>query len=80
MLSKKGFSPELDQILREIEDGFVGKKEVANMAVKTATLVKSEPVNKELKDGDERAYYDGSNHYLYRKIGGKLFKFQLTEV
>lgn len=80
MLSRKGFNPELDQILREIEDGFASKKEVANVAPKTVNLVKSEPVNKDLKDGDERAYYDGSNHYLYRKIGGKLFKFQLTEV
>jgi len=80
MLSKKGFSPELDQILREVEDGFAGKKDIENMAVKTVGLVKSAPVKKELKDGEERAYDDGSNVYLYRRVGGRLFKIQMTEV
>lgn len=80
MLSRKGFNPELDQILREIEDGFAEKKSLADKAIKTVGLVKSAPVLKEMSDGDERAYDDGSDVYLYRRVGGRLFKIQMTEV
>lgn len=80
MLSRKGFNPELDQILREIEDGFAEKKSLKDKAIKTVNLVKSAPALKEMNDGDERAYDDGSDVYLYRRVGGRLFKIQMTEV
>lgn len=70
----------LNNILRQIEDNMATRDDVQTRAVKTVQLQKSAPNVKSLSDGDEVAYDDGTNVFLYRRIGGKLFKVQLTQV
>ena len=70
----------LGKLLTEAEDNFATQSEVSLKAIKTTKYQTSAPVLKELKDGDERAYDDGSNMYLYRRIGARLFKIQMTEI
>jgi len=70
----------IGRLLTEAEDNFATQKDVGSKAVKTLSFVKQVPRVKELQNGDERAYDDGSNCYLYRRIDGKLYRFQLTEV
>jgi len=71
---------DLQRMQREIEDNLVDKTEIDNKAEKTGAFSMTEPVLKNMKDGDEAGYDDGTNKWLYRRIGAKLYKWQLTEV
>lgn len=70
----------LGKLFTEAEDKFAVQDDVQRKLEKTTKISKQVPKLKELNDGDEVAYDDGSNCYLYRRIGAKLFRFQLTEV
>lgn len=72
--------PLVARLFQEASDNMATNLDLSGKMAKTAELSASEPSLKTLSDGDEEAYNDGSNYYLYRRIGGKLFKFQLTEV
>lgn len=70
----------IDQRLREIEDNFANTSDLDDKDDKVTNIVHSQPLAKDLKDGQKRLYFDGTNYYRYYKIGGKLFRTQLTEV
>ncbi len=78
--TRKPVNPELYQILTEAEDNFASKEDISGLQIKTLDLVKQEPKPTELSNGDERVYDDGSNVYLYRKVGSRLFKIQMVEI
>lgn len=70
----------IGRLLVEAEDNFAVQSDVNAKLAKTTGFVKQVPKLKEMNDGDELAYDDGSNCYLYRRIGSKLYRFQLTEI
>ncbi len=77
--ARKGFG-DLDEVLRQIEEQAASKAEIKNLAKKVDKIDKQEPKIKDLVNGQERLYDDGSNVFLYRRVGGRLFKIQMTEV
>jgi len=68
------------RIQKEIEDNFATKSDVSNVETKKKTYTKIEPKVSDLENGDKLYYHDGTNLYEYRKINGKLYKIQYTEV
>ena len=68
------------RIQSEIEDNFATKTDIANVEIKKTTYTQIEPKVGDLKNGEKTYYYDGTNLYEYRKINGKLYKTQYTEV
>lgn len=70
---------DIQEIQRQIEDNFAIKSEVDEKRNKVVNIEKSVPTLNSMKDGDEVAYFDGSTYYKYYRIGGKLFKKEITE-
>ncbi len=70
----------LNSLLREIENKLAEKSVVDGKAVKTTSFLRQEPRLTEMSDGDDKVYFDGADYYLYKRVGGKLFKTQLTVV
>jgi hypothetical protein len=70
---------DLNNVLRQIEDNLATQTEVNNKMHKTIAIVTAPPILADMQDGDEKIYNDGSNVYLYRRTGGRLFKLQMTE-
>ena len=71
---------DIADIQRQIADSFATRDQVNDKYVKVATIENSQPKASELKDGETKLYYDGTNHYRYYKAGGKLLRQTLTEV
>ena len=70
----------LSEIVRQIEDQVASREDVAVKDNSVKVIQTAEPTNKEMKDGERRIYDDGTNQWYYRKVGGRLFKIQCTEV
>lgn len=71
---------DLQRMQREIEDNLVDVNDIEGMAKKTEKFVTEEPVLNRMTDGEEIAYNDGTNKWIYRRIGAGLYKWQLTGV
>lgn len=71
---------EVEKIKKEIEDNFASYETVQTKALKVTDIIISEPKLKDMKNGDNLIYDDGTNQWEYLKRGGKLFKKQLTGV
>lgn len=70
----------MGKLLTEAEDNFATADDLSAKADQTQTFDNQEPRLKELRDGQLRAYDDGTNCYLYYRIGGRLIRFQGSEV
>ena len=70
---------DLDSEFREIEDNFAIKTDVEDKKPKLKEIKKYAPKLSEMSDGDEQIYYDGTDYFLYLRVGGKRFKVTLTE-
>jgi len=70
----------LNDLFRQTQDNFANISDLDDKDDKVTDIVHSRPLAKDLKDGQKRLYFDGTNYYRYYKIGGKLFRAQLTEV
>ena len=71
---------ELQNIQRQIQDNLADKSDLNEKKSKNKSFVTVEPKLTDMADGDELAYDDGTNFWIYRRIGSKLFKSQQTEV
>jgi hypothetical protein len=71
---------ELQKIQQEIEDKLADSSEVDKKLTKTTAIQKGVPKLVDMADGEEIAYDDATNQWIYRRIGAKLYKWQLTEV
>lgn len=78
--SKLHDDTEIQQIQKEVEDNFAIRTELDTKADKVETFVTVEPELINMNDGDEIAYDDGTNKWIYKRISAKLYKYQLTEV
>lgn len=78
--NKKTGNAVVDDLFRQIEDNLATLDDVDSRLIKTTALLTSAPKANSMGDGDEKMYDDGSNVYLYRRAGGRLFKVQMTEV
>lgn len=79
-LSSFPADPQLAQLLREVQDNVAGSNEVAAKADRVDSATRSAPKLKEMNNGEERIYYDGSNYWTYKRVGNVLLKSQWTEV
>ena len=77
---KKLKDPDLQNMQREIEDNFAVRGEVDDKQNIVKDVLKSEPRLLDMKDGELRYYDDGTNVYLYKRVGSRLIKFQGSEV
>lgn len=71
---------DVQKIQREIEDNLVDTSMLTGKSDKVTAFVTEEPLLTNMKNGQRIAYDDGTNKYIYERIGAKLFKYQLTEV
>ena len=62
----------LDAALTEIEDSFeiTDNTKIKQDIVKKLSMV--EPELKDMDDGEIRYYFDGSDYYMYKRVGSKL--------
>jgi len=77
---KKLKDPDIEQLVREIEDNLADQKDVDDKQKKVTGVGASIPNLTELKDGEKKIYYDGTNRWKYERYGGELFKTQMTKV
>lgn len=78
--SKINRNPEIAKIQKEIQDNFGTQSEIEQKMSVVKDIKKSPPKVTTLKDGEKKYYDDGTNQWRYERIGGRLFKTQLTEV
>lgn len=78
--SKLHHDPEIQKIQQESQDNFATRSDVSEKAGKAKSFVAAEPVLTNMSDGDRIPYDDGTNKWIYERIGAKLWKYQLTEV
>jgi hypothetical protein len=77
---KKHKEIEIQNIQREVEDNFSTKEDVLLKENKVEKAVKEEPQLLSMNNGEKKYYNDGTNVFKYIRVGGKLYKIQLTEV
>lgn len=78
--SKKHKDMEIARIQIEAEDNFATRSDVNVKADIVTTLLDIEPTLTDMIEGEIRYYDDGTNQWFYKRVGGRLFKLQLTEV
>ncbi len=70
----------IQQIQREIEDKLADSSDVEVKLSKTTVFKATQPELIKMADGEEIAYDDGTDQWIYRRIGATLQKWQLTAV
>ena len=78
---KKLKDPDIEQLVREIEDNLATQGDVDDKYKKVKDIDTALPTLTNMEDGETKVYYDGSNYNRYYRVGAKLFKTgNLTEV
>ena len=77
---KKAKDLDLQETVREIEDNFATRVDVNDKQAKVKSVNLAVPKLTELKDGEKKIYYDGTNRWKYERYGGELFRTQMTKV
>jgi hypothetical protein len=71
---------DLPKAIAEIEDNYADAATVKKKQDMISVLSSKAPSIKDMKNGEVIEYDDGANTWTYKKIGGRLFKTQWTEV
>ncbi len=71
---------EIQRIQQEIEDKLADSSDVEVKLSKTTAFKATQPELTMMEDGQEIAYDDGTDKWIYRRIGATLQKWQLTAV